>query len=290
MSTAIDDQEVDLRAIFLRIWVRRWWIIASMVLFLSAFIGTSFLMTPIYRASALLISASDDRSNMNGALGSTLSQLGGLASLAGVRLGTESSETEESLAVLKSRQFTEAFIDDETLMPKLFEKKWDSIKKGWKSPESDRPTPAKAYRYFDKEIRSVVQDKKTGLIAIQIDWRDRIEAASWASELVRRLNAEMRRRAIDKAEASIGFLRKELEGTNDIGTREAINRLIEVQIKQRMLANVTQEYAFRIVDKAMPPDVDDLLRPKRVLLAALGALLGLFVGVMFVIIYPSSRA
>jgi LPS O-antigen subunit length determinant protein (WzzB/FepE family) len=93
-----------------------------------------------------------------------------------------------------------------------------------------------------------------------------------------RLNAEMRRRAIGKADASIGFLEKELNTTTVVATREAISRLIEVQIKQRMLANVTDEYAFRIVDRALPPDKIDVLKPKKALMLFAGLAVGLLVG------------
>jgi uncharacterized protein involved in exopolysaccharide biosynthesis len=52
--------------------------------------------------------------------------------------------------------------------------------------------------------------------------------------------------------------------------REAIPRLMEAQIKQRMLANVLHEYAFRVVDSAMPPDKADRIRPNKPLLVAAG--------------------
>ena len=40
----------------------------------------------------------------------------------------------------------------------------------------------------------------------------------------------------------MGYLQKELAATVDVTTREAISRLMENQIKQEMLAHVTEEY------------------------------------------------
>jgi LPS O-antigen subunit length determinant protein (WzzB/FepE family) len=60
---------------------------------------------------------------------------------------------------------------------------------------------------------------------------------------------------------------------------------MEAQINQRMLANVTQEYAFRTVDRAMPPDPDDVVRPNKVVLAALGPTAGFIFGVIAVLVF-----
>ena len=143
------------------------------------------------------------------------------------------------------------------------------------------PSLAKGYERFYKKIRTIIRDKKTGLVTLQVDWTDRHEAADWANELVERLNAEMRARAAREAEASVGYLEKELEKTSIVEAREALNRIMETQIKQRMFADVNQEYVFRMIDRAMAPDPDDVVRPRRVLMAVEGLLLGLALGVLF---------
>jgi len=278
------EQFPDQRSIFLRLFHRRWWILGSIFVCTAATAVVAFVSKPVYRASVMLVPAIDDRSNMGNALNSALGAFGGLAGLAG--LSAHDMQTEEALAVLRSRQFTEAFIKDWELMPKLFPKKWDAGRQQWKVPEDEQPTPAKTYKRFD-DIRSIVHDKKTGLITLSIDWVDRQEAAAWANALVERLNLEMRSRAIQSANAAVGFLEKELASTSIVGTREAINRLIEAQIKQRMLANVTHEYAFRVVDRAMPPDRDDPVRPKKLMMLIAGFLLGLAGSVAVILVFDT---
>ena len=213
-----------------------------------------------------------------------MGSLGGLASLAGFTIGTGNQETEESLAVLRSQQFTEAFIEDQHLMPKLFAKRWDANAGKWKNDGAPPPTLAQAFGYFDSNVRTISQDKKTSLVSVQIEWKNRFEAAEWANSLVERLNDEMRARAIAKSDASLGFLNKELNTTTVVSTREAINRLIEGQIKQRMLANVSREYAFRVVDKALVPDLGDTVKPKKLLMIAAAPVMGVIVGVAAVLL------
>ncbi len=274
------ESDVDLRTLFRLLWRRKWLIVTSTVVFAAIFAILAFVITPVYRATTVLVPASVDR-NSAGALGAMLGQFGGLASLAGVNVGgAGNSDTEVSLAVLRSRQFTEAFIRDLDLLPLLFEDRWDAGAKQWEGPKEDWPTLAQGNKFFDREVRSVAFDRKTGLVTLQVDWSDPALAAAWANELVARANAEMRRRAIEDARASVDYLEKELTATTTIDTRSAISRLMEAQIKQRMLANVTIEYAFKVIDPALAPDPKDVIRPKRLLLVAFGAVMGMLLGVI----------
>ena len=281
-----DRNPMDLRTLVAVIWARRRWVIISIVVATLACAAIAFFMKPVYRASVVFVSSTAGQSGLSGPLSSVLDSLGGLASQAGINLSsTSDSNVDETLAVLQSRQLTMAFISDKNLMPKLYPKKWDAAAHKWKVPLEDQPTEAKAYKKFDKKIRTVDRDKKSGLVTLQIDWTDRNEAADWANELLRRVNVEMRARAIRKAEDSLGFLQKELGTTTDVDTRDAVSKLIETQVKQRMLANVTPDYAFRVVDKAVAPDEDDPIRPQKVALLIAGPLAGFALGVALVLGY-----
>jgi len=283
------DQSIEMAEVAAIIWMRRWLIASCLLGTTLAFAVFAYLSTPVYRSTSLLISASPARDGVGGSLNSLVGSIGGLGSLAGVTLGAKDSQTEEALAVFRSRQFTQQFILENHLIPVLFQSDFDRTTGKWVGATGKEPTPAKAYKLFDKYIRTVSMDSKSGLITLQIDWRDRIAAANWASDLVRRINAEMRARAIAKADASVQFLQRELSATSEIGTREAINRIIEAQVKERMLANVTEEYAFRVVDKAMPADPDDPVKPKRLLLICGGAFLGLMAGLAYAVLAGGSR-
>ncbi len=290
MNMASDSLEqeggIDLRLLAARLWAKRWWIVASMIVFTAAFIGFAFWMTPMYRATTVLVPAGGDKGGM-GSLASSLGQLGGLASLAGVNIGSGDSQTNEALAVLRSREFTEAFIHDAQLMPELFHARWDAANRRWKGEEKNWPTLAQAFKFFDKQVRAIGRDKATGLVTIDIKWRDGTLAAAWANDLVKRLNAEMRARATASTNASVGYLEKELAATSAVETRQSINHLMEAQLNQKMLANVTEEYAFRVVDRALPPDPKDVVGPGKPMMAALGLLIGVMFGAFGVLVSSS---
>jgi uncharacterized protein involved in exopolysaccharide biosynthesis len=275
-----EEGELDLRALAGKLWRRRSWIIGCVLISTIGFAAAAFLMTPVYRATTILAPADTGRSGM-GSLSSALGQLGGLAALAGINLDSGNAQTQEALAVLRSRGFTETFLRERNLRPELYPGKWDASTGRWTEPE---PSYAQAFRLFDKRVRSISEDKKTGLVTLRIDWKDREKAAEWANDLVARLNAEMRARALANSKASISYLQKELAATTTVETRSAIGRLLEAQLNQGMFANVTREYAFRVVDRALPPDPKDVLRPKKLVLLALGPVVGFLTGALAVIL------
>lgn len=250
----------------------RWVILASAIV--MAIIGAvvSSLMQPIYAASVVMIPASE-RNDLGASLGASIGALSGLAAVAGVNLASTSTETEEAIAVLKSREFSDHFISDLKLATRFFEKEWDAATSTWRR-SSKGPTASQAFRYFDRNVRTIVQDRRSSLVTLRIHWKDPIEAAQWANELVRRLNAEMRLSAIEAANKSIVYLERELAKAAVLEARNAVSRLIEAQMNRRMLATVSDEFAFRVIDKAVPSDVDDVVRPKKAVIVIFAALLG----------------
>jgi uncharacterized protein involved in exopolysaccharide biosynthesis len=260
------------------LWRYRRLILACTVLVTAVVTVIAFLMTPMFRGTVVLVPAAAERGMLGSALGSSLGSVGGLAALAGINLSNKDSELEEALAVLKSREFTWAFIVKNNLLPQLFPKQWDAATHSWKVPPSQQPTLNQAFRAFDG-LRTVTRDAKTGLVTLQLNWHDRLQVAGLTNNMVAQLNEEMRSRAAAAADASLGYLQKELAATSEVSTRDAISRLIETQVKQRMLANVTMEYALRSVDRAVQPDKTDKVSPKKALMMIIAMFFGMVIGV-----------
>jgi uncharacterized protein involved in exopolysaccharide biosynthesis len=63
--------------------------------------------------------------------------------------------------------------------------------------------------------------------------------------------------------------------------------LIENQTKSLMLANARDEYAFVVVDPAVPPE--KRVRPQRALIVAVGLLLGFALSLVVVFVRESLR-
>jgi uncharacterized protein involved in exopolysaccharide biosynthesis len=265
----------------------RVWVIAITVLATMAGASWAFLSPTIYRSTIVLAPVTVEPPT--GGLSSAIGQLGGLASLAGISVDPRDSRIEEALAVLRSREVIERFISDHNLLRILFPRKWDTQGERWSVPEAKVPTPWKGYKYFTDKVLNVDRDRKTGLIVVSIDWTSRADAAAWANELIARVNEEMRLRALAAAVASTRYLENEREETQLVETREAINRLIESEINKKMMASVTKEYVFRVVDRALPADVDDRLKPKRLMLMVVGVVGGLLLGSIVVLFRFSLR-
>ena len=87
----------------------------------------------------------------------------------------------------------------------------------------------RAWQTFDRNIRRVTEDRKTGLITLEVRWRNPQEAADWANWMAQDLNASMRQRAIDESERMLSHMRTELDAATHVELRAAVSRLMEMR-------------------------------------------------------------
>jgi uncharacterized protein involved in exopolysaccharide biosynthesis len=282
-QTQVEDV-VDLATIF-RILADSWKALMTAAL-LGAIIAAviSLQMRSLYRAETLVASVNRDRLGGLSALGN---QFGGLAALAGVDIGTSGGREEEWFATLTSTGFARSFILSENLMPILFADRWDSKTSRWRQDEK-QPSLENAVKEFTRSVRTVTQDRKTGLVTVAVEWYSPQLAALWANRMVDMVNERLRTEAIRNADFSIAYLNKELAKTNVVEMQQGIYRLIEEQVNSAMLANVEHEYAFRVIDPAVAPETR--VSPKRFIMTLVGGAVGVFVGVMFVFLRRALRA
>lgn len=224
-----------------------------------------------YRAQTLIASVPMDTSSS--ALGALGGDIGGLASLVGIDIGGEEDQEKEALARMTSREFIYEFIKSKNLMPILFASKWDGERKAWKNP-ARAPDLEDGYQFFVSKVFNVSEDRKTELVKVAVDWSDPGLARDWANELVLRLNADRRAIARAESERNLQFLNRELDNTGIVDLRQAINRLVESEIRKRMLVNVREEYVFKVIDPAYLPGIRAVVRPRVAMLTAVAAALG----------------
>jgi uncharacterized protein involved in exopolysaccharide biosynthesis len=218
-------------------------------------------------------------------------QFGGLASLAGVRLGSDNTDKDVAMSLLTGREFLGKFVEQQQLLPILFAKRWDASKGQWRSSwfQSEPPTIDDAVKLLQKRVVSVTEDRRTGLIRLNVEWRDRTQSAAWANKLISNVNEEMRARATVEARRNQEYLRQQLQSTDVFELTQSIYRLLEVELKNEMVASVTTEYAFKVVDPARTPQKKDFVRPQRVLLIVFGTVVGVAVGVAFALLLNALR-
>jgi uncharacterized protein involved in exopolysaccharide biosynthesis len=262
---------------------RRWWVIGAMSSGLLLAALALWLLPPLYRSTAVAFPVADKESA--GGLGSVLSQFSGVASMAG--LDVAGNGNPEAVAIIKSRQFTERFIMKNALMPILFRKDWDVARNDWKRNLRRPRTLWDGFDLFSRKVRTVTEDRKSGMLTINVEWRDRDVAAQWANQLVAQLNEEMRQRAIDEATGMILYLNKESEKAENLALKESISRLIESEIKERALATVRHEYAYHLIDAAEPADRWHPSSPQAKVYLVFGAIGGLILGVVAALLSQS---
>ena len=231
--------------------------------------------TPKYRAQAVLRVVSTERYN---SLTSMSGNLAGLASLAGLNLGSDES-TGLAVGTLKARSFTAQFIREKNLLPILYADRWDAAEKKWKGPA---PSMSQAVDQFDRGgVRKIVEDRRTGFVILQIEWPDPAIASDWLVAMVASVNRTLRQQKLREASESVTFLEKQLAQTQAVEVRQAAYRLMEVQMKDMMIASTQEEYVLKYVDRPLNQQApQDRVWPRPLMMMAAAIVLGGLVGLL----------
>ena len=294
-----NNDEIDLAELWHAIWSDKKLIIA--ISFICAISSTIYAVNQpnIYRASTLLAPASKQAGT--GGLAKVAGQFGGLASLAGINLGSGGTDkTGLALEVLKSRLFIEKFINKyQLLVPLMAAKNWDihtdtlildeelynARAKAWvrdvKAPKMPEPSRWEAFKTF-KELFSVSSDKESGMITLSIQHYSPEIAKQWLIWLVAEINNTMREQDKSEAQRSVDFLSEKLQETQLADMQTVFYQLIEEQTKTIMLAEVSEEYVLKTIDPANAPD--EKAKPNRALIVLLGTMLGCILSVLIVLV------
>ena len=291
------DDEIDLRELFSVLWAGKILIVAITAVFALVSVGYALSLANQYKASAVVSPAHTGGSS----LGAMAGQLGGLASLAGINIGSgESNETQEAMEIMQSWGFMEAFIQTHDLQVpiyaaigwdkgsnslKLNSDLYDATSERWliednESGENRAPSSWELYEEFRERV-AVSQDKKSGLINISVEYYSPQIAKQWVDLFIITINDYMRARKLEQVNRNIEYLTAQIDKTAIADMREVFYQLVEEQTKSKMLAEASPEYAFVTVSRAMVPE--EKSQPKRALVCILGTLLGGMLSVLWVL-------
>ncbi len=239
--------------------------------------------------------------DQKGGLGALAGQFGGLASLAGVSLNSGGiDKTQMALQVLKSRKFTNNFIQKHNILPDLM------AAEGWNQenneiiydqglylsnegkwvrealpPLKSEPSMQEAYKEFGK-VLNVNVNKENGMVIISIEHVSPYIAQRWVNWLIQDINQTMKGRDVLEANKSTDFLIKQIQETKIADIRSVLYKLVEEQTKTIMFASVRDEYVFKTIDPAIVPEKK--FKPKRAIICILGFILGLLISSFYVLI------
>ncbi len=257
--TAPGSDQISMAAILAMMWAHRWLVLTLMLLCGAAAAYLAFTAPRTYTAEVVTVPANTNTEEAGGALAR---RLGEIVNVGGINLGNNDTQRYAN-AVLESRRLVEEYIRRNDLIPQL-------------SAGGPRLDMWRAERLFQRGLLVIRRDTRKEETTISIEWRDPAIAAKWANGFVALANELVRTRALEESKRNIAYLEAQVEHTNDVDLRRVLYSLIQNETKNLMLANERAEYAFRIVDSAVPPEIPS--GPHRKLMLAAGLLTGLFLG------------
>ncbi len=295
-----NDDEINLLDYWRVIWRGKMLIvlIAIFTVFTTAFI--SLLMPNIYQATAVI-------TPVNPSVGgsSTLAQQ--FAGLPGISLQAPPLSS-EIVNLLKSNILREKMIEKFDLLPVLFYKQWDEEKKIWKKGKRgtnlnptflvqklfkkiapDNPKnikkPKDSPEIWDglrmlNIIVEVRNNVKENTITISVNFSEPVMAAKMVSYFLTTLNDHMTSEAKRVAKTNMKYLEEQVEKTADPFIKQRIYSLIAQQIETSMMAEVKENFAFKVIDP--PKEPDRKIKPKRAQMVIISFVVSLFLGIFAV--------
>jgi len=228
----------------------------------------SLLLTPVFQAEVVAIAAEKTTSSS-----SSLSGVQGMARLAGISLPSGlSDDVLTFIAIAESKKFNMLFINQENLLPVLFKEDWNEESQSWNN--NDVPTDIAG----QSELRnhySINYDKRDGIITFSMRWDEPELAAEYANKFVSSVNNYIRDDEIYEAQKSIDYLKEEIKNTALVDIRNVLNSLVQDQLQTIMLANVREDYVFKVIDPAIVPKTR--IKPQRRQIVLVGFLFGIIV-------------
>lgn len=241
-------------------------IITSIIIIISA--SYSLSIPRYYESNILMVESGGSTVNLPSVIGGFLGASGGDG---GSTLTVEAPDLEHALAILRSRQFLQKYIQENKLMPILF-----------KASEGEQSIELPELREGYKLLEGAMDIQTVGiLVEMTITWGDPKFSTTLANGLIETVNEYMRKEALEESKKSIEFLQNELTN-KDANTKLILSKLIEKQMQSMVLANVREEYVFKVVDPAFAPV--EAAGPQRRLITAFGAVLG-FIFSLFISVF-----
>ena len=270
-------------------------IISISIIFFSTALAAYFLSFSIpnqYTSGSVLSIVSEEKSNI------ASGNLSSLASIAGVNLG-DNNRPNEIVETIKSRNFLARLLEDKKWVPILsvaknydptqdiliFDNKYFDQKNGsWKFDKkgsSYEPSVIKIHRDNYLPFLEVYLNKMNNLIYVSFTHISPEIAYEFNNLIIKELNASFREKDLKEYQLKTEFLYEEAKATSDLEIKSSINNLIELNLKQKMIATITKEYAVKILDSPFVPDKKS--RPRRSIIMILSAISITFIYFLFML-------
>lgn len=288
----------DLYEAFIIVWKKKLFVFMTVAFFSVASVFYALSLENYYKSSALLgVSSNQSQS-------SSLSQYAGLASMVGVNLPMQSSENKTDLAIetLMSRDFFKHLIEKYDYLLKdifasksydmtndkfIYDKKiYDAENNIWvrkaKYPLQPKPSYIESHEFFIKNNLRISHNIDTGYITLSIEHLSPKFAKNLVDIMIVELNNQIRLRDKTEANNAVEYLLDQRNNNTVRSITEAIDKLIESQLRTIMLSEIKDDYIVKVIDSSHIPV--NKSKPSRVTVCILGFLIGLFISISFILI------
>lgn len=294
----------DLFAVLIVLWRSKLLIVGFALLGLS--LGILYLHRAEYEYTAQMRVIPPR--HVNTGLSDQLGQLGGLASLVGIRSdGGGASSFRLYLEEFTSRESAEQLSREPDLMQAIFEDEWDEQERSWRKSEADgglradlfrllgfpetrsaQPNAARLQEFLQREI-SIDENPRRAVVIVSLDHEDPELATTILARLDRTIDQRLKREAIARATEHAEYLTRRLATVSLADQRLALVEALSEQERQIMLASSQAPYAAEPLGAPVASLTPTKPNPVVVLLASFA--LGLAVGAMIAIAraYAGSR-
>ena len=303
ISSASDD-EIDLRELFVALWRGKFLIMlcVSAAIILAALYLRSAERKYTVRYVFAPVASDNDGPNFGG--------LGGLASLAGMRLPSSSNDDFLTFKfLLRSEEVAAQLIQDRHLAQSIFGSEWDpdvgifrqppdgqytpyirSVKKlvtGQDAREYAAPNAARLSSWLNDAFSSS-EDRETGFLILSSETPKPELIIEVMARVTQETDRLLKERYIESAEQTMGFYQQQLANARAREHREALAKLIAQEDQKLMLAS---RGTYFVAAPLTEPSVSlTPTSPKAPLVLLLSVVLGGSFGAAFVFIRKALKA
>ena len=234
-------------------------------------LSVSFLIPVKYKSEALLAIVDNEMTTS-----SALSDLGGIARLAGVNLGSSSGGIQKNALIIetvKSKIFLESLIlKYDFILPSLLATKnydsnsvsiifnknlYDNEKYEWirdkKKYKNTIPSIQEAHDLYIK-ILDIYQFPKTGFISLSVVHESPYFAKRFIEIIIKETNNNIKYQDQKKARDALNFLSKESLKEEYKPIEQSINNLAMQNMSSLMMTEIKTDYVLQVIDSPYVPE------------------------------------
>jgi len=227
----------------------------------------SLIMTPIYESKAVIMPTTQSKDI---GMGSMLAQQFGIAT-------PTAPITTEIVNLLKSNILKERVIKKFDLLKLLLGDDYEDYKK----TKSENELLWEGIRRLDK-MTNINFKQKDNTIEITVGYKDPKIARDLVNYFLAELTDYMSTEAKRVAETNKKYLESQLDKTSDPLIKTKLYALIAQQLETSMMAEVKENFAFKVLDAPRVPDKKS--KPKRRNMVLISFVVSLFLGIFFAFI------